>query len=314
MAELRYKAWGETRYTSGTTPTSFRYTGQRLDDSTGLYYYGARYYDAALGRFVQADTVVPEPGNPQSLNRYAYTLNNPLRFVDPSGMVECAAGDQRCWETEWYWKDRWYRAHGYGWDGSSGHWSAIIPAEFKDPGIFNETMEEAGINIRWQWGKLNDVMGLNIARGVVRFGQALAGGLKQLKTLLGGGATIEAGSLRGSPYAPPWQNNTVRILGSTNETWIQQTVVHELAHVIDWHNNFSMAWAKQNGALTDYAADFHPYPAIWEVWAEAVTVWVFGNKDPNSGVWTSSISLRRDMQKALTTQMDRLTVLLGGSR
>jgi len=78
VAELRYKAWGETRYTWGTTPTSYKFTGQRLDESTGLYYYGARYYDAALGRFIQADTLVPEPGNPQSLNRYAYANNSPL--------------------------------------------------------------------------------------------------------------------------------------------------------------------------------------------------------------------------------------------
>ena len=39
-----------------------------------------------IGRFVSADTVVPDFGNPQALNRYAYTLNNPLRFTDPSGM------------------------------------------------------------------------------------------------------------------------------------------------------------------------------------------------------------------------------------
>ncbi len=38
-----------------------------------------------LGRFVQPDTIVPEPGNPQSLNRYAYVTNNPLRYTDPSG-------------------------------------------------------------------------------------------------------------------------------------------------------------------------------------------------------------------------------------
>ena len=84
-AELRYKAWGETRYTYGTTPTAYKFTGQRLDDSTGLYYYGARYYDPVLGRFISADTLVPEPGNPQALNRYAYGLNNPLKYTDPTG-------------------------------------------------------------------------------------------------------------------------------------------------------------------------------------------------------------------------------------
>lgn len=45
----------------------------------------ARYYDAALGRFTQPDTIVPNPANPQSLNRYSYVLNNPLKYADPSG-------------------------------------------------------------------------------------------------------------------------------------------------------------------------------------------------------------------------------------
>jgi len=55
---LRYKAWGENRYTYGTTPTAYRFTGQREDGTIGLYFYNARYYDPALGRFVQADTLV----------------------------------------------------------------------------------------------------------------------------------------------------------------------------------------------------------------------------------------------------------------
>jgi RHS repeat-associated protein len=54
-------------------------------DAVGLMDYGARFYDPALGRFVSADSVVPEPGNPQALNRYAYVLGNPLRYVDPTG-------------------------------------------------------------------------------------------------------------------------------------------------------------------------------------------------------------------------------------
>jgi len=48
-------------------------------------HYGARYYSPGLGRWISADTVVPEPGNPQALNRYAYVYNNPLRYTDPSG-------------------------------------------------------------------------------------------------------------------------------------------------------------------------------------------------------------------------------------
>jgi RHS repeat-associated protein len=85
VAELRYRPWGETRFSSGTTPTQRRFTGQLLDTATDLYHYGARYYDPLLGRFIQADTIVPEPGNPQALNRYSYTYNNPVRYIDPDG-------------------------------------------------------------------------------------------------------------------------------------------------------------------------------------------------------------------------------------
>ena len=51
----------------------------------GLYDYNARWYDPALGRFVQPDTIVPDPGNPQDLNRYSYVRNNPLKYTDSTG-------------------------------------------------------------------------------------------------------------------------------------------------------------------------------------------------------------------------------------
>ncbi len=61
-----------------------RYTGQQLDEETGLYFYGSRYYDPELARFIQPDSVVPGGGS-QSLNRYTYCVNNPLKFTDPTG-------------------------------------------------------------------------------------------------------------------------------------------------------------------------------------------------------------------------------------
>lgn len=84
-SESRYKAWGESRFTSNPAhPTTKRYTGQR-EDGWGLYYYNARYYDPQLGRFISPDTMVPDPTDPQDLNRYSYVKNNPLRYNDPSG-------------------------------------------------------------------------------------------------------------------------------------------------------------------------------------------------------------------------------------
>jgi RHS repeat-associated protein len=86
VSKISYLAYGQTRGTSGPAlPTDKKFTGQRLD-SDGLYYYGARYYDPSIGRFISADTIVPNPANPQSLNRYSYCINNPLKYIDPTGM------------------------------------------------------------------------------------------------------------------------------------------------------------------------------------------------------------------------------------
>jgi len=93
VAEVRYKAWGENRYTSGTTPTTYRFTGQRQEAGVGLYDYGARWYDPYIQRWISPDTIIPQPANPQSLNRYSYVLNSPLRFTDPSGMWEQESDD-----------------------------------------------------------------------------------------------------------------------------------------------------------------------------------------------------------------------------
>ena len=63
-----------------------KFTGQEYDASTDLMYYGLVIKDAEIARFTTADTVLPGNGvNPQGLNRYAYTLNNPIKYIDPSG-------------------------------------------------------------------------------------------------------------------------------------------------------------------------------------------------------------------------------------
>jgi len=92
VAELRYKAWGETRYTWGTTPTTYRFTGQREDATIGLYFYNARYYDPVLGRFIAPDTVVPELGGAPSANiaRMHESRGGPFVDGDPNPRRACA--------------------------------------------------------------------------------------------------------------------------------------------------------------------------------------------------------------------------------
>jgi RHS repeat-associated protein len=85
VAESRHYPYGVERWSSGTLPTDYRFTGQRFEAGLGIYVMGVRWYDSALSRWLSADTLVPEPGNPQAFNRYSYVLGNPLRFVDQTG-------------------------------------------------------------------------------------------------------------------------------------------------------------------------------------------------------------------------------------
>jgi RHS repeat-associated protein len=86
VAETRYLPYGEERWTAGgAQPTDFTFTGQRAERGFGLMDYQARYYGPRLGRFISPDSIVPNPGDPQDLNRYSYVRGNPIRFNDPSG-------------------------------------------------------------------------------------------------------------------------------------------------------------------------------------------------------------------------------------
>ena len=69
------------------------FTGHEMLDNLGLVHMNGRVYDPEIGRFISADPYVTMPYDGQGLNRYAYTLNNPLAFTDPSGFdpVPCLA-------------------------------------------------------------------------------------------------------------------------------------------------------------------------------------------------------------------------------
>ena len=88
----------------------YRFTGKELDPETGLYYYGARYYDPVLSRWISADPILGKylptgskdsdnnlPGvggvyRSVNINLYHYGLNNPLRYVDPTGQFSAETG------------------------------------------------------------------------------------------------------------------------------------------------------------------------------------------------------------------------------
>src|SRR5262249_2417670 len=87
-----YRPFGEQLGFAGATPQTKGYIGERFDDKTQLLYLHARYYDPALGRFLQADPSDPT-GAGVGVNRYAYALNNPVMLLDPFGLSSGEARD-----------------------------------------------------------------------------------------------------------------------------------------------------------------------------------------------------------------------------
>jgi RHS repeat-associated protein len=104
VSDLRYTAWGETRYASGSAPTKYQYTGQYSNiEDFGLMFYNARWYDPYINHFTQPDSIVPNPTDIQAWDRYAYSLNNPIKYNDPSGHCAGKANDEKnpdidCWK------------------------------------------------------------------------------------------------------------------------------------------------------------------------------------------------------------------------
>jgi RHS repeat-associated protein len=95
VSEIRYKPWGETRYTwtdttLNTSPSytlpQYTFTGQYSDSYINLLWYGSREYDPAIGRFISPDTIVPTTTQGvQAWDRYAYVNNDPINATDPTG-------------------------------------------------------------------------------------------------------------------------------------------------------------------------------------------------------------------------------------
>jgi RHS repeat-associated protein len=86
VTTLAYLPYGEQYIVSGLDNVAQKFTGKRWDSQIGLYYYGARYYDPGLGRFITADD---RPGGSVGQrdvwNLYAYCLNDPVNNTDPTG-------------------------------------------------------------------------------------------------------------------------------------------------------------------------------------------------------------------------------------
>jgi len=89
-----FDGYGKQTASTGTLTNQFQYTGREFDSETGLYFNRARYYDPSVGRFISEDPV----GFLGGINKYAYVLNRPINFSDPSGL-DCPEFPMDCVHT-----------------------------------------------------------------------------------------------------------------------------------------------------------------------------------------------------------------------
>ncbi len=90
---IEYKAFGEVFVDEQNSDfnTPYKFNAKEMDSETGLHYYGARYYDSRISRFMSVDPLADAYA---SWSPYNYTLNNPLKYTDPTGMApEHVEGD-----------------------------------------------------------------------------------------------------------------------------------------------------------------------------------------------------------------------------
>ena len=80
IVRYEYDVFGAIRSEVGTSDNPRKFTGKEYESDVKLYYYGARYYDPYIGRFTQRDPIG------DGLNWYIYAANNPLKFIDPTGL------------------------------------------------------------------------------------------------------------------------------------------------------------------------------------------------------------------------------------
>ena len=159
--------------------------------------YNARYYSPYLNRFVQADTIIPSAGDPQSWDRYAYVRNNPINRVDPTGHMEC---------------------YDDGSNGCGGRQADALLNEFD--------IKVNGLTLKQKWTML---------AAASLFGEKLKGeGMSVIDSFrqAEGPIKIDVGSGIGPD---PKTGNCITVTGniSCNSVPDLQTIIHEMIHVFD---------------------------------------------------------------------------------
>jgi len=192
-----------------------------------LYFYNARWYDSALGRFVQADNIIPRQQGSQAWNRYTYVNNNPIRYKDPTGHNFCDE-DGNCYNKQGWYPDPYSRDPEIGRLSAVDIWKMMI--------LWNY-----GITISDGGGKKWDTRNLHLIYSSLKnIDQVLDGHLPGL---------VSGATFRLSEYIPNTENCSLPDLSCRYRGWAsgqsitfytigddairQMNIYHEVGHLIE---------------------------------------------------------------------------------
>jgi RHS repeat-associated protein len=165
----RYSAFGE-EHTQSTLNNPWRFSGKRTDKETGLLFFGKRYYDPDIGRWITKDPL----GTPEGINRYAFAQNQPIDRIDLYGLFSIGSRLNSIWS----WIKQAYQFANTGIHNFQKNYSfdnyirptldKIAPAIIGQPilylaGYYNDK-SETGVHGR---GELSDKVRITLINGIL---------------------------------------------------------------------------------------------------------------------------------------------------
>jgi hypothetical protein len=233
-------------------------------------FYKARFYSPYINHFIQPDSIVPDPYNPQDWDRYGYARNNPLKYNDPTGHKVTCDADENCKLSQ-------QLAHLHG----VSYWKAAIKVDF---GI---TMKDSG-KMKWSLANVQTAY-----RALSMINEKLNGYLNKLV----GGTTFTMTD-GGNQYYGITDSTGVTFHAASSNTKIPLiNFLHETGHLIDAVPATRDAFSGQIDGTPDWVKDGYvdseilgkqfnepvqakpmnePYSTD-EYWADAFANYVAGN-------------------------------------
>jgi RHS repeat-associated protein len=221
-----YTPYGEVLSNAGMGATSFGFTGEQVDDATGMMYLRARYYSPYLNQFIQPDTIVPDPRIPADWNEYTYARDNPVNYTDPSGKISVAESKDADTLINQLYVDYNVRI--------IKDWGYRLPAYL----FYGLVPPFPEFGCTWEKGNWRSYDELKITRDAIEEMVTTLHGAEHFKSAMGG-YTVNIHRVSTETYlgGGGYSSNNVILpnnpFGSAKLLWTKGTIVHELAHVWD---------------------------------------------------------------------------------